>query len=501
MTRYRIPLPGTSALLLPSLPAHLLALTLTCITGVLPAAVGATTVTIPASRDNTLYESSTGSVSNGAGEYLFTGRTKDGVRRRAVIAFDVAASVPAGSTINSVTLQLHLSREANTTLRITSLRRLLADWGEGSSNAGQNEGQGAPSTTGDATWIHRFYPSTLWAGAGGDFSSTASASTGVTGNGTYTWSSSAMVLDTQGWLNTPASNFGWLIEGDESVVETSKRFDSRENGQTASRPALIVDYSSAAGSGACCLPTGDCSVVTATQCASQGGTYQGDGTVCTPNPCGVTVSLQAAKDNTLYESATGTLSNGAGTKVLASKNSSGLLRRSLVQFDLSTIPAGATIQNATLSLYNAEVSNSATVSLYRATASWGEGTSLATGTEDAGAVPATGDATWIHRFYPGTNWTAVGGDFAATASASAAVVGAGSCCLPNGACDTLTQTQCSAAGGTYQGDGTSCTTGLCPLVLAAYADSLPRPGVATPVSGIPGGAASYTMYIREFTQQ
>jgi hypothetical protein len=34
--------------------------------------------------------------------------------------------------------------------------------------------------------------------------------------------------------------------------------------------------------GACCLPTGECIITPPTQCA---GVYQGDGTVCDPNPC------------------------------------------------------------------------------------------------------------------------------------------------------------------------------------------------------------------------
>ena len=77
----------------------------------------ATVVSLPASKDNTLYESATGALSNATGEYLFTGRTKNGLVRRAVLSFDVASVVPAGSTINSVTLQLHLSRNANSTRR------------------------------------------------------------------------------------------------------------------------------------------------------------------------------------------------------------------------------------------------------------------------------------------------------------------------------------------------------------------------------------------------
>ena len=35
--------------------------------------------------------------------------------------------------------------------------------------------------------------------------------------GQYTWSSAQMVADVQGWLDNPASNFGWLMLGDEST--------------------------------------------------------------------------------------------------------------------------------------------------------------------------------------------------------------------------------------------------------------------------------------------
>ncbi|MEE8522625.1 MAG: hypothetical protein V3T72_01740 [Thermoanaerobaculia bacterium] len=40
-----------------------------------------------------------GSVANGAGQHLFIARTAAGNRRRAVLAFDVAGQIPAGSTI------------------------------------------------------------------------------------------------------------------------------------------------------------------------------------------------------------------------------------------------------------------------------------------------------------------------------------------------------------------------------------------------------------------
>jgi hypothetical protein len=37
--------------------------------------------------------------------------------------------------------------------------------------------------------------------------------------------------------------------------------------------------------GACCFPDGACTVLTRSQCTDQEGTYQGDGSVCEPNPC------------------------------------------------------------------------------------------------------------------------------------------------------------------------------------------------------------------------
>src|SRR3990172_1635356 len=205
-----------------------------------PETAEAATATIGASKDNTLYSES-GSLSNGAGSYIFTGRTRDGLNRRTLIAFDIAGNVPAGSTITAVSLTLRASRVANNNPQTTQLQRLLADWGEGSSNAEQNEGKGAPAATGDATWTHRFYPATTWTNAGSDFSGTVSASLSVSSTGTYTWGSTPqMVADAQSWLDNPSTNFGWVIRGNELANETSKRFNSSENGQNP--PALVITY-------------------------------------------------------------------------------------------------------------------------------------------------------------------------------------------------------------------------------------------------------------------
>ena len=124
---------------------------------------------------------------------------------------------------------MHMSRTALSNVRTVELHRLLADWGEGTSDATANEGQGAPATANDATWQHRFYNTIFWTTQGGDFSGTVSANQSVGDIGDYTWSSAQMTTDVQSWLDNPAINFGWLVLGDESTSTTTKRFDTRES--------------------------------------------------------------------------------------------------------------------------------------------------------------------------------------------------------------------------------------------------------------------------------
>ena len=119
--------------------------------GPAPAAI----VTLAPSKDNTLYFSTIGAWSNGAGQYVFCGRTALGEQRRAVMAFDLS-SIPAGSVIQSAALTLHLSRTVFGPTTI-ELRKLSKDWGEGTSDADSTEGGGAVAAPGDATWIHTFY--------------------------------------------------------------------------------------------------------------------------------------------------------------------------------------------------------------------------------------------------------------------------------------------------------------------------------------------------------
>lgn len=211
--------------------------------------------TLSPSKDNTLFEDVQGDVSDGAGAYFYvgtTGPTAGNVLRRATLAFDIANSIPAGSIINSATLTLHLSKNPPTgSAQTIELHSLLADWGQGTSDADgptsiSAGGAGVAATSGDATWLNRFFgssPVSLWATAGGDFAASASATTSVNAIGNYSWTSATLITEVQGWLDNPASNFGWLIRNaDEVSSSTARRFDSRENGTAANRPKLTIDF-------------------------------------------------------------------------------------------------------------------------------------------------------------------------------------------------------------------------------------------------------------------
>jgi hypothetical protein len=200
------------------------------------------TITLTPSKDNTLYQDDQGLRSNGSGQHFFAGKSAAGSVRRAVIAFPVAAGVPVGSTITRVRLTLTLSRTQNEEQAV-ALYRLLADWGEGESDTGGNEGSGAPASPGDATWTYRSFDIEPWGQPGGDFWPAASGDAALSGPGQYSWdSTTAMVDDVQMWLDNSDNNFGWLLRGNEEESRTTKRFDSRENELLENRPVLTITF-------------------------------------------------------------------------------------------------------------------------------------------------------------------------------------------------------------------------------------------------------------------
>lgn len=202
------------------------------------------TAVLPASKDNTLYESETGMLSNGVGQHVFAGVTGGKVgnlQRRGLVAFDLQSTLPDGATIISATLELNMSRTAVGEKSI-SLHKVDKSWGEGASDAAGEEGAGATAAEGDATWMYTYFNTGMWDTAGGDFDAAPSAATTVGAVGQYSWSSAKMTADLQGWLDDSESSHGWLLKGDESGGASAKRFDSREHSDAANHPNLTVTY-------------------------------------------------------------------------------------------------------------------------------------------------------------------------------------------------------------------------------------------------------------------
>ena len=137
--------------------------------------------------------------------------------------------------------------------------------------------------------------------------------------------------------------------------------------------------------------------------------------------------LDAAADATLYDDDPNG-ANGAGTGLFAGRTDLGDRRRALLRFDLSALPADATLTGAELELsMDRTIAGPVAFSLHRVLASWGEGN--ATGAGPGGGIPAAagpGDSTWQSRFHGQTLWATPGGDFDPTASATVPVGATGS---------------------------------------------------------------------------
>ena len=141
-----------------------------------------------------------------------------------------------------------------------------------------------------------------------------------------------------------------------------------------------------------------------------------------PFALGDSVTLEPFKDNTVYSENDN--SNGAFSHLFVGRRSRASdARRALLAFDLSeSIPQGATIDSASLTVRVSRTSSGpANVDVHRLTKDWGEGSSDSRGQGGAGTSPASGDATWNNAFSGGDAWQSEGGDFAAEASAGTSV--------------------------------------------------------------------------------
>lgn len=143
-----------------------------------------------------------------------------------------------------------------------------------------------------------------------------------------------------------------------------------------------------------------------------------------PAAAAATLSLPPAADATLYEESATVTANGAGEFLLAGRTNQAAhsRRRSLLRFDLSSLPAGATITAVSLRLNLSAVTTAPTLlGLHRATQSWTEGPADPAGNESAGSAAIAGDVTWQFASQPTAAWTTPGGDSLPSPSATLTV--------------------------------------------------------------------------------
>ncbi len=246
-----------------------------------------TVATYQAVLDNTMIKPEADSTeplhSNGAGNFFSAGLTKlgtSGKTHRGLLQFDLS-EIPSGAIIKQAALKLYVVEVAKRGYQYDRsfwLARVpdlgAVGWGEGTSNADiftKGQGDGLDATAGDATWLDKQYPSVPWPtgmeGVLGDDPATFDpadaagivpgytdpASTPVLLDWQHDDPAHAMLADIQAWVDG-ASNFGWVLVGEEAFVNpdgednSSKRsFASREyvddaGSSTFYGPVLTVTY-------------------------------------------------------------------------------------------------------------------------------------------------------------------------------------------------------------------------------------------------------------------
>ncbi len=205
---------------------------------------------IYASSDNTLYESTDGSISNGLGQ-IFTGVTNNGDIRRAILKFDLTKHNfdydLASENLDSVKLQIQVNKIPNQSYPI-DIHLLQKNWGEGNSLAlTGGGGQGTQATENDATWLNNFYPDSNWDNPGGDFNNDSIA-TIIVRNDTGAFLDSnpgEFKAAFMNWIQNPDENFGILLKNrDESQVKRAIRFSSKDSAANETiYPKLIIYHS------------------------------------------------------------------------------------------------------------------------------------------------------------------------------------------------------------------------------------------------------------------
>jgi len=286
---------------------------------------------------------------------LFQVGNTGGALYRTLFKFDLS-SLPVDAVILSATLKLYCTAVSTSNSYPIYIHRSLVPFFEG------NQNHALPAGGEDAsTWnLKNANGSVAWGAVGGqagtDYKTNPTARTYVTVNNTlYSFDVTPDVNDFHEGL---ATNNGWWAIGDEPINNTRKEFAGFGYATSGNRPLLEITYFQP---------------------------EENNGTLVLQPEAGNDTQIYQASPNTNYETYIW-LQPG-----YVSSNQS----RGLIKFDLSSLPVGAQVSSAILSLYHeTETSTTdATVNIHRSLVEFFEATS-----------------TWNHRNTIGSvTWGAAGG--------------------------------------------------------------------------------------------
>ncbi len=273
----------------------------------------------------------------------------------ALYEFDLSEFVP-GITVTSAQLDIHQSSaDLVTTPGNLDVHRATSAWVEGSGdNSGLSPPDGATWDSSDGT--------TPWGTAGGDYDATVVDSVLIdsTGAAWHQWDVQSLV---QGWVSGTYPNHGFFLRAGSGDIN-KLYLDTGEDNDPALHPKLTISYSCGCG-----VPS------------ASGSLFMKPGAT-------------AGKDTRLF-SGHPTMAHGTENTLIVS-DSGGNHQHSLLEFDLSGIPATALVTSATLELNTNSITAAGNVEVRRMTTAWDEI-----------------NATWLDSD-TAMPWTTAGGDFSAT---------------------------------------------------------------------------------------
>jgi len=225
-------------------------------------------------------------------------------------------------------------------------------------------------------------------------------------------------------------------------------------------------------SGACCDGSGSCSVGQQIDCIVSGGSYQGNGTNCSPSNCPQPPSppINDACANAIRLSCNtqfivnNTLATNDPSDPDLSCRFGGGASVGTVWFEFTASSTDALISTCNTSL---PVSDTiiGVFDVAGACPPFLPGAEIAC-SEDAGGLCDRLSEVCVDGLVPGTTYTVLVASFDNASRGSITVdlkcpCPQGACCFFDGSCFVQRPDQCVAAGGVYQGDGTSCDPNPC----------------------------------------